>query len=84
MPSSLWGCTICCRPYLVSKSGTQWEYEALAQRLNSRPLALVVALKRLRQRFRELVGEELVDTVTSAEELATEQSALHSVLAQMR
>ncbi len=55
-------------------------YEDLARRLNSRPLALVVALKRLRQRFRELVGEELADTVTSAEDLIAEQQALHSVL----
>ncbi len=71
------------QPYLGSDPGPG-EYEALAQRLKSRPLALVVALKRLRQRFRELVGEELADTVTSAEELATEQSALHAVLAQIR
>ncbi|MGA9335304.1 MAG: hypothetical protein WBV39_13585 [Rudaea sp.] len=55
-------------------------YEDLARGLNSRPLALVVALKRLRQRFRELVGEELADTVTSAEDLLSEQQALHSVL----
>lgn len=55
-------------------------YEDLAQRLNSRPLALVVALKRLRQRFRELVGEELADTVTSADDMISEQQALHAVL----
>ena len=55
-------------------------YEALARQLNSRPLALVVALKRLRQRFRELVGEELADTVTSADDLAAEQQALHAIL----
>ena len=54
--------------------------DALAPTLRSRPLALLVALKRLRQRFRELVGEELADTVTSAEELAAEQTALHTVL----
>ena len=56
------------------------EHEAIEQRLNSRPLALVVALKRLRQRFRELVGVELADTVTSSEDLAAEQRTLHSVL----
>jgi hypothetical protein len=39
-----------------------------------------VALKRLRQRFRELVGEELADTVTSSDDLAAEQQALHAVL----
>jgi hypothetical protein len=58
-------------------------YEELARKLQSRPLALVVALKRLRQRFRELVGEELADTVTSAEDLAAEQQALHRVLREL-
>lgn len=56
------------------------EYDALATQLEIRPLALVVALKRLRQRFRELVGQELSDTVTSARDLALEQAALHSLL----
>lgn len=60
------------------------EYEALARQLQTRPLALIVALKRLRQRFRELIGQELADTVTSAEELASEQAALHAVLSEMR
>ncbi len=55
-------------------------YEQLAGQLQTRPLALVVALKRLRQRFRELVGEELADTVASASDLAIEQQALHAIL----
>lgn len=59
-------------------------YEELARKLRSRPLALVVALKRLRQRFRELAGEELADTVTSAEDLAAEQEALHKVLHELQ
>lgn len=59
-------------------------YEELARKLQSRPLALVVALKRLRQRFRELVGQELADTVTSAEDLAAEQQALHAVLSELQ
>ncbi|MBS0557326.1 MAG: hypothetical protein JSR27_07930 [Proteobacteria bacterium] len=54
--------------------------DALAPSLHTRPLALLVALKRLRQRFRELVGEELADTVTNSEELAAENAALHAVL----
>jgi hypothetical protein len=37
----------------------------------------------LRQRFRELVGQELADTVTSPEDLAIEQAALHDVLSKM-
>lgn len=60
------------------------EYEALAARLQTRPLTLAIALKRLRQRFRELVGEELADTVTSAEDLAAEQAALHAFLREMQ
>jgi hypothetical protein len=39
-----------------------------------------MALKRLRQRFRELVREELADTVTSADELAAEQQTLLAAL----
>jgi len=39
-----------------------------------------MALKRLRQRFRELVREELADTVASADELAAEQQALLAAL----
>lgn len=54
--------------------------DELAPTLRTRPLALLVALKRLRQRFRELVGEELADTVTSAEELTAENAALHAIL----
>jgi len=60
------------------------EYELIAAQLHSRPLAIVVALKRLRQRFRELVGQELADTVTSAEDLAAEQTALHAILSDMQ
>lgn len=56
------------------------EYEELAEKLGRRPLALVVALKRLRQRLRELIGEELADTVNSSNELEAEVQALHSIL----
>jgi hypothetical protein len=52
----------------------------MARQLGSRPLALVLALKRLRQRFRELAAEELADTVGSADDLAAEQDALLAVL----
>lgn len=58
------------------------EYEEIASGLRSRPLALVVALKRLRQRFRELIGDELVETVSSPAELEAEQQTLHAVLSQ--
>ena len=39
-----------------------------------------VALRRLRQRFRELIDTELADTVASADELLAEQHALFAVL----
>jgi Arc/MetJ family transcription regulator len=41
---------------------------------------LVVALKRLRQRFRELVDDELAETVCAAEDLERERAALHAAL----
>lgn len=56
------------------------QYEALAMALDSRPLALVTAVKRLRQRFRELVDSELAETVATAEDLALERQALRTLL----
>lgn len=57
------------------------EFDAVAVELGVRPLFLVMAVKRLRQRFCELVDEELGDTVLNSDELATERSALHEALA---
>ena len=59
------------------------EYEILARELGSRPLALVLALKRLRQRFRELAAEELTDIVSSADDLAAEQDTLLAILGEL-
>lgn len=56
------------------------QYDETARKLGVRPLALVLALKRLRQRFRELVRAELADTVASADELMAEQEALLAAL----
>jgi RNA polymerase sigma-70 factor (ECF subfamily) len=56
------------------------QYDELGRKLSIRPLTLVMALKRLRQRFRELVRDELADTVASAEELAAERQALLAAL----
>jgi RNA polymerase sigma-70 factor (ECF subfamily) len=67
------------RPYL-SQDPIPGEYEAIAQRLRIRPMALVLALKRLRQRLRDLAGRELADTVASPDDLAAEQAALLAVL----
>jgi RNA polymerase sigma-70 factor (ECF subfamily) len=56
------------------------QYEELGQRLTVRPLVLVLALKQLRQRFRELVREELADTVLSVGEMEAEQRVLFAAL----
>ncbi|HSC09549.1 MAG TPA: hypothetical protein VLC97_01125 [Rhodanobacteraceae bacterium] len=66
-------------PYLA-RDPVPGEYELMAAQLGTRVMALVLALKRLRQRFGELAAEELADTVGSADDLAAEQDALLHVL----
>ena len=56
------------------------ENEELARRLGTRPVTIAVAIRRLRQRFREVIDTELADTVASADELQAEQQALYAVL----
>ena len=56
------------------------ENEELARRLGTRSVTIAVAIRRLRQRFREMIDTELADTVASADELQAEQQALHAVL----
>ncbi|MBS0557027.1 MAG: hypothetical protein JSR27_06385 [Proteobacteria bacterium] len=70
-------------PFLA-REPVSGEYEFIAQALHNRPLTVVVALKRLRQRFRELAADELADTVSSAQDLAAEQVALLDALGRMR
>ena len=65
---------------LLARDAAPGEYDFLATQLKCRPLTVVVALKRLRQRFAELAAEELVDTVSSASDLASEQGALLAIL----
>ena len=67
-------------PYLA-REPAQGTYEMLAGTLGSRPLALVTAVKRLRQRFRELVDAELAATVASPDDLEGERMALYAALA---
>ena len=55
-------------------------YEQLAQGLHTRPLVLAMALKRLRQRLRELTSEEMADTVDNAADLIAEQEILLNTL----
>jgi hypothetical protein len=70
-------------PFLASDPAPA-EAEELVRCLEMRPLAIAVALKRLRQRFREVIDLELADTVGSADELQAEQQALYAVLRQGR
>lgn len=60
------------------------QYDELARGLGIRPLVVAIALKRLRQRFRELVRQELADIVSSPEELANEQQVLFAALDEAR
>lgn len=66
-------------PFLAADPSSA-EADDLATRLGSRAVVVIVALRRMRQRFRELVDAELVDTVASADELLAEQQALFAVL----
>lgn len=66
-------------PFLA-KDPLPGQYDEAGRKLGVRPLALVIALKRLRQRFRELVREELADTVASPDEMLAEQQALLAAL----
>lgn len=52
------------------------DYEAIAGRLQVRPLFLAMAVKRLRERFRELVDHELSQTLASGNDLDAERAAL--------
>jgi len=54
--------------------------EDIAHALRVRPLTVAIALKRLRQRLRELADAELADTVSCADEFRDEQQALLAIL----
>jgi hypothetical protein len=67
------------RPFL-SREPTPNDYGVLASEMRSSTLAAVIAVKRLRQRFQELIDEELTQTVGSAQALATERHTLLSLV----
>jgi RNA polymerase sigma-70 factor (ECF subfamily) len=67
------------QPYLASDP-VPGLYADIAQRLDVSPLFLSLALKRLRERFRELVDDELAQTVASAAALEEERRSLHAAL----
>jgi RNA polymerase sigma-70 factor (ECF subfamily) len=52
----------------------------LAARLGIGSLAVQMAIRRLRQRFRQLVDAELQETVSSPADLEAERAALHRIL----
>ncbi len=66
-------------PFLASEPAAV-DLEQRAAELQTRPLVLIVALKRLRQRYRELVDDELAQTVRSADQLEAERAALHAAV----
>lgn len=65
--------------YLTSEP-VPGEFEQLAGRFGVRPLFVVTAMKRLRERFRELVDNALGDTVLNSGELEAERRALQDAL----
>lgn len=68
------------QPYLTRDPGPG-EYADLAQRTRSSPLATVVAVKRLRQRYQELIDAQLAQTVGGRSAFEVERQALLAVLA---
>lgn len=54
--------------------------DSVARHLDTRPLVLLLALQRLRQRFRELVEEEIAQTVHSDDDHARERAVLMTIL----
>lgn len=63
------------RPYLGREPGPG-EYALLAQSLGTSPLATVVAVKRLRLRYQELIDAQLAQTVGGREAFEAERDAL--------
>jgi hypothetical protein len=66
------------RPFLSREPASE-DYVALAKSMSSSPLAMVIAVKRLRQRFQELIDEELAQTVGDIKSLENERQTLLSL-----
>ena len=64
----------------LSREPGEDDYRKLAQQVGSSPLAMVVAVKRLRQRFQELVDEELAQSVGDAAEVPHERQTMLSMV----
>jgi len=70
-------------PYLTREPAAG-EYEQIERGTALRPLVAVVAIRRLRQRFRELVEAELAQTVASGADLDAERETLLAILGAVR
>lgn len=66
--------------YLGTEPGPG-DFESSARDLGVRTMHVALAVRRLRQRFRELVDQELAETLVGPEELEGERRALLQVLA---
>jgi RNA polymerase sigma factor (sigma-70 family) len=66
---------------LLVARGSSLPYAAIASRVGSTENAIKVAVHRLRQRYRELLEEEIANTVTSPSDIDDERRHLLSVLA---
>lgn len=69
-------------PYLT-RDPVPGQYAALAQQLEMQVLSVTIAVKRLRQRYRELADAELAETVASSQDLEVERAALHAALREL-
>jgi hypothetical protein len=69
-------------PYLTREPGPG-QYQELARQLEMQVLSVTIAVKRLRQRYRELADAELAETVASNQDLEVERTALHAALRDM-
>jgi RNA polymerase sigma-70 factor (ECF subfamily) len=66
-------------PYLT-RDPVPGEHEAIEARTAMRPLVSIVAIRQLRQRFRELIEAELAQTVASGADLSAERETLFAIL----
>ncbi len=66
-------------PYLT-REPEPGQYPELARQLGMQVLSVTIAVKRLRQRYRELADAELAETVASNQDLEVERAALHAAL----
>jgi DNA-directed RNA polymerase specialized sigma24 family protein len=71
------------RPFLLESPDAD-DYAVIAERLQMRRNTLAVAIHRMRQRLRELVCEELADTLAEADQLEPEMDTLQQALSRAR